>query len=255
MSALLEAQGVGKHFGGLAALTDVDLTLADGEIHSLIGPNGAGKSTLFNCMSGNLRPDRGRVLLGGEDFTGRGPHRFAAARLQRTYQHARPFAGMTLAENVMVGAHAWTRTGPLRGALRTPAARREEAALRALADELLEVVDLGGRGGEQAATLGLAEARRLELARCLAGRPLILLLDEPAAGLGDEDAVALGDLVRGLRDGRGISIVLVEHHLELALALADRVTVLNFGRVLAHGLPAEVRRQPDVVDAYIGAAS
>lgn len=253
MTAVLEARGVTKHFGGLTALQDVDLTLEEGAIHALIGPNGAGKSTLFNCLSGTLRPDTGTVRVAGRDLTGRGAHVFAAARVQRSFQHARPFDGLTLAENVMVGAHSWTRAGPLRGALRTPAARREERGLRVLADELLAAVDLAGQGGEPAADIGLAAARRLEIARCLAGRPTVLLLDEPAAGLGDTDADALGGLIRSLRDERGVSIVLVEHHLELALALADRVTVLDFGRVIASGEPPAVRRDPAVIEAYIGA--
>lgn len=244
---------VAGYVPGVNILNGCELVLADGELIGIIGPNGAGKSTLFNCLSGTLRPDAGTVRVAGRDLTGRGAHVFAAARVQRSFQHARPFDGLTLAENVMVGAHSWTRTGPLRGALRTPAARREEHSLRALADELLAAVGLAGRGGKSAGDIGLAAARRLEIARCLAGRPTVLLLDEPAAGLGDADADALGGLIRALRDERGVSIVLVEHHLELALALADRVTVLDFGRVIASGEPAAVRRDPAVIEAYIGA--
>jgi branched-chain amino acid transport system ATP-binding protein len=249
---LLRLERLTKRFGGLIALEEVDLVLDPGAIHALIGPNGAGKSTLFNCASGNSAPDQGRVVLRGEDLTGRLPHVFADRRLQRTYQHTRPFSGLTLAENVMVGAHAWTSAGPLRGALRWPSARREERELRELAVELLGAVGLGGREEDEVAALSLAEERRLELARCLAGRPAVMLLDEPAAGFGERDAEELSTLIRTFRDERGIGVVLVEHHLEMALALADVVTVLDFGRVIAHGGSDEVRRHPDVVRAYIG---
>ena len=247
--------GVSKRFGGLVALDDVKMVVEQGSIHSIIGPNGAGKSTLLNCASGNNPPDEGSVLVDGADLTGKPPHVFAAAGLQRTYQHTRPFGGMTLTENVMVGAHSWTTTGWFRGAFRFPSARREEAELRELAAELLELVGLGDRGGERIENLTLVEERLLEIARCLAARPKILLLDEPAAGMGEVDANELGDLIRLIRDRDDLTVVLVEHHLEMALNLADRVTVIDFGKVIADDVPSLVRKDPSVIAAYIGDAS
>ena len=248
----LVATDVTKRFGGLSAVSGVSLEVVAGRVHLLIGPNGAGKTTFFNVVSGVDVPSEGTVVLDGRDLTGAAAHVYARAGLMRTFQHARPFGGLTVAENVMVGAHVRSASGPLRGTVRTPDARREERHLRHVARELLDRVGLHGRADHLAADLTLAEERRLEVARCLAGQPSVLLLDEPLAGLGEEEAAELGRLVRGLATEEGVAVVLIEHHLDLALSLADEVTVLDFGVVIASGEPEVVSEDPRVVDAYVG---
>lgn len=248
----LEGVGITRTFGGVTAVDGVDVAIRPGRVTLVLGPNGAGKSTLVNCITGVDRPDSGRVLVDGREVTTWRSHRYARLGVVRTFQHARPFAGLTVAENVMVGAHGRTSAGALRGTLRTPSARREEAALRAQADELLAEVGLAGRGGDRPADLPLADERRLEIARCLAARPRVLLLDEPAAGLGEAEADALAALVRRLCSEQDLGVLLIEHHLELALGMADDVVVLDFGRVIARGTPDEIRRDPAVQTAYIG---
>jgi ABC-type branched-subunit amino acid transport system ATPase component len=248
----LEAVGITRTFGGVTAVDSVDIAIRPGRVTLVLGPNGAGKSTLVNCITGVDRPDSGRVLVDGRDVTGWRPNRYARLGVVRTFQHARPFAGLTIAENVMVGAHGRTSAGALRGTLRTPGARKEEAALRAQAGELLAEVGLGGRGGDRPSDLPLADERRLEIARCLAAQPRVLLLDEPAAGLGEAEADALAALVRRLCSEQDLGVLLIEHHLELALGMADDVVVLDFGRVIARGTPAEIRQDPAVQSAYIG---
>lgn len=251
-AAVLEGRAITRRFGGVTAVADVDIAVPPGEVTLVLGPNGAGKSTLLNCLTGVDRPDSGRVLLDGHEVTGRRSDQFARMGVVRTFQHTRPFTGLTIAENVMVGAHGRTRAGFIRGTLRTPSARREEAALRRQAADLLADVGLAGRGGDRPADLPLAAERRLELARCLAARPRVLLLDEPAAGLGEAEADDLADLVRRLCADHGLAVLLIEHHLELALGLADSVVVLDFGRVIARGTPEQVRRDRAVQAAYIG---
>ncbi len=251
---LLSAQRLLRRFGGLIAVNEVDLEVEPGEIQLVIGPNGAGKTTFFNLVSGVDRPDGGTVTVDGVDLTGRPAHVFAAAGLMRTFQHARPFKGLDLVENVMVGGHSRTAAGSLRGTFRTPAARREEKELRQEAHRLLGEVGLD-KTNRLAGELTLAEERRLELARCLAGEPRLLLLDEPAAGLGDEEAEEVAALVKRIRDERGVAVILIEHHIELALSVAEQVSVLDFGRVIARGSPEAVRNDPKVIEAYIGAAT
>jgi branched-chain amino acid transport system ATP-binding protein len=250
--AVLAGRGITRRFGGVTAVSDVDVDVVAGGVTLVLGPNGAGKSTLVNCLTGVDRPDSGRVLLAGEDVTGRRPDQFNRMGVVRTFQHTRPFAGLSVAENVMVGAHGRTRAGFVRGTLRTPAARREEAALRAQADDLLTQVGLEGRGDARPTDLPLADERRLELARCLAAQPRVLLLDEPAAGLGEAEADALAALVRRLCADFDLGVLLIEHHLELALGMADQVVVLDFGKEIARGTPAQIRADDAVRKAYVG---
>ena len=252
--SVLSVSGISKSFGGLAAVNDVSLDLAPGEVHALIGPNGAGKTTFFNCISGVDQPDSGSVIVNGDDLTGSPAHVMTDRGLSRTFQHARPFRGLSVRQNVMVGAHVRSRAGMLRGTLRTPGARREHRRLVERADELLTLVGLDHLRTRSAGLLTLAEERRLELARCLASDPAVLLLDEPAAGLGDEEADELASLIVRLGADHGIGVILIEHHLEMALGVADQVTVLNFGKVIRQGSPSEVRQDQAVIEAYIGGA-
>jgi branched-chain amino acid transport system ATP-binding protein len=251
---VLQARGVTRSFGGLTAVEDVDLAVSAGQMALVIGPNGAGKTTLFNCLSGVLRPDRGSVLIAGADLTGRQAHEYAVAGVSRTFQHARTFAGLDVLSNVMVGAHHRLRAGWLRGALRLPWVRAEERAVRGRAMAVLEDLDLAHRATAPVGDLTLHEERRLELARCLIADPLVVLLDEPFAGLGDQEARELAAQVDAVRRERDLAVVLIEHHVDLALELADQVTVLDFGRVIAEGPPAAVRTDPAVVAAYMGVA-
>jgi branched-chain amino acid transport system ATP-binding protein len=249
---VLVGRGLTRRFGGVVAVSEVDVKVRAGEVSLVLGPNGAGKSTLVNCLTGVDRPDAGTVHFLGEDLTGARADRFASAGVVRTFQHARPFAGLSLLDNVMVGGHPRTRSGFVRGTLRTPFARREEAALRTEAAQYLADVGLAGRGDDRPTDLTLADERRLELARCLAAQPRALLLDEPAAGLGEAEAEELAGLVRRLCAEHLLAVLLIEHHLELALSMATTVTVLNFGRVIFAGSPGEARVDPAVQAAYIG---
>jgi branched-chain amino acid transport system ATP-binding protein len=248
---LLEARGLCRAFGGVSAVSDVDLDVADGELRAVIGPNGAGKSTLFNLISGHLRADRGSLTFAGTVLDRLPPHRRAAAGVAIVFQGARLFHGMTVLENVMVGAHSWTRHGFLAAALHTPRHRREERQIRAAAEQALDRVGLGDWGDREAATLPLGQQRQLQLARALCVRPRLLLLDEPASGLRAAGREALARLLAELH-AEGLTMILVEHDVGFVMRLADRVTVLDLGAVIAEGTPEQVRADPRVVDAYLG---
>ncbi len=252
---ILVGEGLTRRFGGMVAVDTVDIVAKAGAVTVLLGPNGAGKSTLVNLLSGVDAPSEGRVRVAGKDMAGQRSDHFARAGVVRTFQHARAFPGLTARENVMVGGHSRTRAGVLRGTLRTPGALREERRLRETSDQMLERVGLGGRGGCRPEDMPLADERRLEIARCLAAEPRVLMLDEPVAGLGEDEAAALARLLRTLADDGGLAIVLIEHHLELALDVADTVYVLDFGRLIFAGTPAEVRQDRAVQTAYIGPGS
>jgi len=247
----LEADGLVRTFGGVYALRDVSLRVADGELRGVIGPNGAGKSTLFSLISGHLRPDRGTLTYGGARIDRLPPHRRARLGIAIAFQGARLFRGMTVLENVMVGAHSWTRHGFVAAALRLPRHRREEPDIRARAQEVLELVGLEAWSGRQAESLPLGQQRVLQLARALCARPRLLLLDEPASGLRAGERGALADLLQRLRGG-DLTMMLVEHDVAFVTRLADRVTVLDLGEVVAEGTPAEIRADERVIDAYLG---
>ena len=236
MTPLLSVCGVSKAFGGVSANIDIRFDVAPGEILGLIGPNGAGKTSLFNAISGEVSPDRGQVLLDGAPISGRGPVHCARAGVARTFQVVRSFDGMTVLENVMVGAFA-------RG-------DRPQEAMRA-AQDVLDFAGLAGRADAPAHQLTPPEKRRLEIARALATRPRLLLLDEMLTGLTPTEAAGGVALIRAVRD-RGVTVVMVEHVMEVLLPLVDRAVVLNLGRVLMQGTPAEVVRHPDVIRAYLG---
>jgi ABC-type branched-subunit amino acid transport system ATPase component len=251
-NALLTVESVSRRFGGVHALRDVGLEVREGETHAVIGPNGAGKSTLFKIVGGQLAASTGAVRYAGEHIDRLPPHRRARQGIAIVFQDARVFRRMTAAENVMVGAHAVTRAGPLAAVLRLPRHRREEAEIRALAGEALARVGLGEWADRPADELPLGQQRALQVARALCGHPRLLLLDEPASGLRGPERSALAELVEHLR-AEGLTIMLIEHDVAFVSRLADRVTVLDLGRVIAHGTFQEIRSDPAVVAAYLGA--
>jgi len=248
---LLSVEEVERSFGGVRALDGAAVQVAPGEVHGLIGPNGAGKTTLLNVISGLFRPTRGRIVLGGERIDGLPSHRIAALGITRTYQNIRLFPGLSALENVMVGAHLVRRGDTLRRMLFLPSARADEARAREAALQLLARVGLRDRAHHRVSGLSYGDQRRVEIARALASSPRLVLLDEPTAGMNAAEVQAVAAVIREVAR-QGQSVVLVEHNVQLVMQVCDRITVLNFGKVIAHGEPQHVASHPEVIAAYLG---
>ena len=250
--ALLQATGVVLHFRGVAALSDVSLSVEPRTIHAIVGPNGAGKTSLLNCISGVYRPQRGRIAFEGADVTRLAPSRRTALGIARTFQNIALFRGMTVLDNLLIGRHVHQRTGVLAGGIYVGPGRREEIAHREIVEDVIDFLEIQSIRKKVVGTLAYGLQKRVELARALALEPKLLLLDEPMAGMNAEEKEDMARFVVELHEERGTAIVMIEHDMGVVMDLSDRITVLNFGEKIAEGTPDEIRRNAEVQDAYLG---